>query len=129
MFINKNAIEKIVDDGVSLLSIHPSFTDIDDATWDEVKEVWRTIIKRNLDMIDQQHNDLKRQGIQRAKEKGLFKGRESRFSEEEFVQMRREYDELHTQPDMNQTQLAEKWGITRSYLYQICRKKDDKTVA
>ena len=129
MFINKDAIEDIVNDGVSLLSIHPAFADIDDATWDEVKEVWRTIMRRNFQRDNRQHNELKRAGIKRAKDKGLFKGRQSRFSDEEFTQMRREYDELHEQPNMNKSDLAAKWGITRSYLYQICRKKDTETVA
>lgn len=129
MFISKDVINDIVDDGVELLSMHPAFVDIDDDTWDEVKEVWKTIMRRNFHSSSQQHNELKRAGIARAKEKGVFKGRQSRFSDEEFAQMREEYDDLHNQPNMNKTDLAAKWGITRSYLYQICRKQDDETVA
>jgi hypothetical protein len=129
MFINKDAIEGVVEDGVSLLRLHPSFSDIDDDTWFEVKDVWRTIMRRNFQRDNQQHNELKRAGIKRAKDKGMFKGRQSRFSEDEFTQMRREYDELHEQPNMNKSELAAKWGITRSYLYQICRKKDTETLA
>jgi DNA-binding Xre family transcriptional regulator len=123
MFINKKAIEGVVEDGVSLLRLHPAFSDVDDETWDDVKEVWRTIMRRNFHRDNQHHNELKLAGIQRAKAKGVFKGRQSRFSEDEFTQMRAEYHDT----DMTKAELAAKWGITRSYLYQVCKNKSTKT--
>jgi len=129
MFISKSIIEDIVDDGVAVLSTHPAFSDVDTTTWTEVKDVWRIIIQRNFKVSDNKHNELKRAGIQRAKEKGKFVGRQSKFDESHLVQMRYEFDDLKNHRNMGAAQLAAKWGITKSYLYQLIRNKDTKTVA
>ncbi len=71
-----------------------------------------------LGAISQFERDLmlerQREGIAIAKSKGKYKGRQTRFSDEEINQIKSEFIE-----SSNKTQLAKNWGITRQYLYKI----------
>jgi len=71
-----------------------------------------------LGAISQFERDLmlerQREGIAIAKSKGKYKGRQTRFSDEEINQIKTQFIE-----SSNKTQLAKTWGITRQYLYKI----------
>jgi len=55
-----------------------------------------------------------REGIAIAKTKGLYKGRQSRFTEEDLERIREEFKQAQ-----DKSKLAKRWRISRSYLYQI----------
>jgi len=71
-----------------------------------------------LGAISQFERDLmlerQREGIAIAKAKGKYKGRQTRFSDEEINQIKSQFTD-----SSNKTQLAKDWGITRQYLYKI----------
>ena len=54
-------------------------------------------------------------GIAIAKAKGKYKGKQSRFSDEDIQAMK----ERFTKPDTNKSALARKIGITRQHLYRM----------
>ena len=64
--------------------------------------------ERNL-MLERQ-----REGIAIAKAKGKYKGRQTRFTDEEILQIKMEFSKSN-----NKSQLARDWNITRQYLYKI----------
>lgn len=57
-----------------------------------------------------------REGIAIAKEKGKYKGRKARISQEQIEEMKKAFPE-----SKNKSELARQYGITRSYLYQLVR--------
>lgn len=58
--------------------------------------------------------ERQREGIAIAKAKGVYKGKQSRFSDEDFDRIRSDFKET-----ADKTRLARKWRISRSYLYKI----------
>lgn len=58
--------------------------------------------------------ERQREGIAIAKANGKFRGRPSSFSEDQIGQIRAEFDQVK-----NKTELARKYGISRSYLYKL----------
>lgn len=58
--------------------------------------------------------ERQREGIAIAKVKGKYKGRKSKFSEADIQKITSEFAISN-----NKSQLAKKYGITRSYLYQL----------
>ena len=73
-----------------------------------------------LGAIAQFERDLilerQREGIALAKLRGAYKGRQSRFTAEEIVRLKGEFEKAS-----NKSSLAKKWGISRAYLYKLSR--------
>ena len=73
-----------------------------------------------LSSISQFERDLllsrQREGIALAKERGAYKGRQSKFTEDEFNQMRTDFASTK-----NKAALAKRWGISRAYLYRVAK--------
>ena len=73
-----------------------------------------------LGAISQFERDLmlerQREGISIAKAKGVYKGRQSNFSEDDFKNIAVRFKE-----SKDKTKLAKQWNISRSYLYQIAK--------
>jgi DNA invertase Pin-like site-specific DNA recombinase len=60
--------------------------------------------------------DRQREGIQIAKSNGKYKGKKSRFSDEDIQQIKGSFGKAK-----NKAELAKKWGISRGYLYQLAK--------
>ena len=60
--------------------------------------------------------ERQREGIAIAKSKGKYKGRQSNFTEDDVKQIREEFA-----ISKNKSELAQKWGISRGYLYQLAK--------
>jgi hypothetical protein len=118
MFISKDTMEEIITECIDDLSSQNHLRSLDDEVWEGISDRMRRIIHKRSFVDLSKYNDLKLAGIQRAKEQGLYKGRQSRFTEDEFTQMRDEFETTK-----NKKELAEKWGISRAYLYQVYNKK------
>lgn len=58
--------------------------------------------------------DRQREGIALAKQRGVYKGRKSRFTDDDIDQIRSEFLEVK-----NKSRLAKKWKISRPYLYKL----------
>lgn len=71
-----------------------------------------------LGSIAQFERDLllerQREGIALAKQRGVYNGRKSKFTEHDFLKIKSEFSETK-----NKSHLARKWGISRAYLYKI----------
>jgi len=65
----------------------------------------------------QQHKRkyLQRLGINRAKAEGKFKGKKTRFTDTQIMEMKEKFHE----PDANKTAIARSYGITRQHLYRV----------
>lgn len=79
---------------------------------------FQSLMLNLLGSIAQFERDLmlerQREGISIAKAKGVYKGKQSKFSDEDFKRIKAEFIET-----TDKTKLAKKWGISRSYLYQV----------
>jgi len=73
-----------------------------------------------LSSIAQFERDLllerQREGISIAKAKGKYRGKQSKFSETDVARIR---DEFKTSD--NKQKLADRYGITREYLYELVK--------
>ncbi len=73
-----------------------------------------------LGAIAQFERDLllerQREGIALAKQRGVYKGRQSRFSNDDLKKIRAEFAIAD-----NKSKLAKKWRISRAYLYRLCQ--------
>ena len=71
-----------------------------------------------LGAISQFERDLmlerQREGIALAKAKGKYKGRKTKFSDEDIDNIKKQFID-----SKNKAQLARDWGISRQYLYRI----------
>ena len=67
--------------------------------------------------------ERQREGIQIAKQKGLYKGKQSKFSQ---LQIQDIINKFHV--SSNKQELAKELGITRAYLYQLVKKHADSLV-
>ena len=87
---------------------------------DKKANSFQSLMLNLLGSIAQFERDLmlerQREGISIAKQKGVYKGRQSRFSEDDFKRIKEQFKETK-----DKTKLAKKWGISRSYLYQIAK--------
>lgn len=59
--------------------------------------------------------ERQREGIELAKKKGKYKGKQSRFSKENILSMK----ERFSKPETNKSALAREYGITRQHLYRL----------
>jgi len=62
--------------------------------------------------------ERQREGIAIAKAKGKYKGRKSSLSDEDLESMAVDFNK-----GMKKTEMAEKYGVTRSYIYQLVNKQ------
>ena len=60
--------------------------------------------------------ERQREGIALAKEKGKFKGRKPKIEDDQIAMIKADFDS-----GMVKTKIAEKYGITRSYVYQLVK--------
>jgi len=60
--------------------------------------------------------DRQREGIALAKKRGAYKGRQSKFTDDDFKQMREDFATTK-----NKAALAKRWGISRAYLYRVAK--------
>lgn len=61
--------------------------------------------------------ECQREGIAIAKAKGKYKGRKSSLTNEQMQEMKVDFNN-----GMKKTEIAEKYGVTRSYVYQLVKK-------
>jgi DNA invertase Pin-like site-specific DNA recombinase len=59
--------------------------------------------------------ERQREGIAIAKAKGVYEGRKTKLSDERLAELKTMFAE-----SKNKTQLAKEFGLTRSYIYQLC---------
>lgn len=82
---------------------------------------FQSLMLNLLSSISQFERDLllarQREGIALAKKRGAYKGRQSKFTEDEFKQMREDFATTK-----NKAALAKRWGISRAYLYRVVAK-------
>ena len=73
-----------------------------------------------LGAIAQFERDLllerQREGISLAKQRGVYKGRQSRFSDDDKAKIKTEFA-----VSTNKAKLAKKLSISRAYLYRMCK--------
>ena len=60
--------------------------------------------------------ERQREGIVLAKQKGLYKGRQPKINNEQIEMIKADFDS-----GMKKTEIAGKYGITRSYVYQVVK--------
>jgi DNA invertase Pin-like site-specific DNA recombinase len=84
------------------------------------KSPFQSLMLNLLSSIAQFERDLlldrQREGIQIAKVNGKYKGKKSKFSEEDIQLIQRSFGKAK-----NKAELAKKWGISRGYLYQLAK--------
>lgn len=68
--------------------------------------------------------ERQREGIAIAKRKGKYKGRVSKFSDEQVQEIMTKYSD----PTVNKSALAREYGITRQHLYGMMRKNNSSTM-
>jgi len=56
-----------------------------------------------------------KEGIAIAKSKGVYRGRQSKFSDDDIAKIQQQFQTVE-----NKSQLAREWNITRQYLYKLC---------
>jgi len=85
---------------------------------ERVDDAFQKLMLTMLGAISTFERDLilerQREGIAIAKQKGKYKGRQSRFSDDELKAIKLEFEQ-----STNKAELARKLGISRGYLYQI----------
>jgi hypothetical protein len=70
-----------------------------------------------------QSQDRQMAGIAKARLAGKYKGRKSKLTEEQLTEMKKDFD-----GGMPKTKISEKYGVTRSYVYQLVKKQNQITV-
>ena len=58
--------------------------------------------------------ERQREGIAIAKAKGVYKGRRSKLTENQLEDMKMDFN-----AGLAKTEIAEKYGVTRAYVYQL----------
>jgi DNA invertase Pin-like site-specific DNA recombinase len=58
--------------------------------------------------------ERQREGIAIAKAKGVYKGRKKKLTDEQLEDMKMDFN-----AGLAKTEIAEKYGITRAYVYQL----------
>ena len=106
-------VEQIVSDG-GTIKFHKENLEFKSGK----KNPFQSLMLNLLSSIAQFERDLllerQREGIAIAKAKGKYKGRKSKFSQDDFVKIKKEFLVAK-----NKAELARKWGISRQYLYKL----------
>lgn len=86
----------------------------------ENKDPFQSLMLNLLSSIAQFERDLllerQREGISIAKAKGKYRGKQSKFSEADVARIREEFQSCD-----NKQKLADRFGITRGYLYELVK--------
>jgi DNA invertase Pin-like site-specific DNA recombinase len=89
------------------------------------KNSFQSLMLNLLSSIAQFERDLllerQREGIEIAKKLGKFTGKKSRFTHEELIQIKEDFKSTKSKK-----KLAEKLGISRSYLYELVKNGEKK---
>lgn len=92
------------------------------------KNSFQSLMLNLLSSIAQFERDLllerQREGIQIAKQKGKYKGKVSRFTQGEIKLIKEEF-----KTTKNRQALASKWGISRTYLYELVKRGQQKQLS
>lgn len=84
------------------------------------KDPFQALMLNLLSSIAQFERELllsrQREGIAIAKAKGKYKGKQSKFTAADIERIKAEFDETD-----NKSKLAERYGITRAYLYELVK--------
>ena len=109
-------VEQVLDSGANIKFHKENLHFIAGDTRPPVQDLMLSL----LGAIAQFERDLtlerQREGISIAKQKGIYKGRQSRFSKDDIAKIKSEF--IATK---NKAQLAKKWGISRAYLYKLAK--------
>lgn len=85
------------------------------------KDPFQALMLNLLSSIAQFERELllsrQREGIAIAKAKGKYKGKQSKFSAADIERIKADFDNTD-----NKTKLAERYGITRAYLYELVKR-------
>ena len=108
-------VEQIVQNGASV-KFHKENLEFEGSK----KSPFQSLMLNLLSSIAQFERDLlldrQREGIQIAKRNGKYKGKQSRFTEEDIQQIKRSFGKAK-----NKAELAKQWNISRGYLYQLAK--------
>lgn len=89
----------------------------------ENKDPFQSLMLNLLSSIAQFERDLllerQREGISIAKAKGKYRGKQSKFSEVDVARIREEFQHCD-----NKQKLANRYGITRGYLYELVKARE-----
>ena len=81
---------------------------------------FQSLMLNLLSSISQFERDLllerQREGIALAKKKGKYKGKQSKFTDQDIQKIKKEFPE-----SKNKASLAKKFGISRQYLYKLAK--------
>jgi len=84
------------------------------------RDPFQSLMLNLLSSISQFERDLllarQREGIALAKKRGAYKGRQSKFTDDEFRQIAEDFARTK-----NKVALAKRWGISRAYLYRVAK--------
>ena len=96
----------------------------EDLLFGDKKNICNDLMLTILSAVSQMERDLmlerQREGIEIAKLKGKYKGRKPTLSDEQLEQMKQDFNS-----GMKKTEIADKYGVTRSYVYQLVKKLDE----
>jgi len=85
----------------------------------EAQDAFQQLMLTMLGAIAQFERNLllerQREGIAIAKAKGKYRGKQSRFSEEDIQSMKEQF----AKPETNKSALARQYGITRQHMYRL----------
>lgn len=113
-------VEKIVSVGATIKFVKENLT----FSADE-QNSFQSLMLNLLSSIAQFERDLllerQREGIQLAKQQGKYKGKTSRFTKDEIEQIKSEFEIASCKQV-----LADKWGISRTYLYELAKNGEQK---
>ena len=110
-----NLVEQVKEIGASI-KFHKENLTFDGTSNDLYSDLLLTILsgfaqfERNI-ILERQ-----REGIAIAKAKGKYKGAKRKLTDEQLNELKIDFDK-----GIPKTQIAEKYGITRSYVYQLVR--------
>jgi len=109
-------IVKTVKDKGCLIHFHKENLKFDGSKNDLYSDLMLTILagfsefERNI-ILERQ-----REGIAIAKAKGVYKGRKKKLTDEQLEEMKIDFN-----AGVAKTEIAEKYGVTRAYVYQLVR--------
>ncbi len=112
-----DVVQMIVDSGATI-HFHKENLRFEPSKGDPFQQLMLTLLSSVAEFERNCILQRQREGIAIAKAQGRYKGRQSRFSEGQLDQIRKEFDE-----ERSKTALAKRWGISRGYLYKIAAKE------
>lgn len=106
-------VQQVKDKGC-LIHFHKENLKFDGTKSDLYSELLLTILAGFSEFERSIILERQREGIAIAKEKGKYKGRRTKLSVEQLEEMKSEFN-----AGVAKTKIAEKYGVTRAYVYQL----------